>query len=233
MAAEYDERYVAFLDVLGFSELVSDAGRSMEDIETIRDIIKALRETPKPYPAADFRFTQFSDSIVLSATRDENGLVIVFEAAIRLATQMLIRGVLLRGGIAVGNISHTDDALFGVGLLNAYKYDFAGDPPRIRLSKEIREDATKYDFFPTNWSNAIRVDPFDLTDTLHTLLFFQTFHETGTRLLTQQVISRIRNEIEAKARDMRFRPGVRAKWRWLRQYWNETADLNIDLGRIA
>jgi hypothetical protein len=233
VAAGYNERYVAFLDVLGFSELVKDAGSSMEDIDTIRGIIKALRETPKPYPAADFRFTQFSDSIVLSATRDENGLVIMFEAAIRLATQMLIRGVLLRGGIAVGNISHTDDALFGVGLLNAYQYDFQGDPPRIRLSKEIREDATKFEFFPTKWPIAIRIDPFDLTDTLHTLLFFQTFREGITGPLTPQSITSIRSEIDTKARDMRFRPGVRAKWRWLRQYWNETADLNPELGRIA
>lgn len=214
---EYIERYVAFMDVLGFSQLVSDADRDAEKREVISGIIRALRETFREVPtSAGFRFTQFSDCIVLSADRSRDGLLAVFTGCVDLTTRLMAGGVLLRGGIAVGNVLHTDNALFGKGLLAAYRNDASGSPPRIALCHSTEADAEEFCLW-----ELVRRDPMDLTTMLHTLWEIVNFSQADGGSDEPEI--RGYNafiHITTNATDMELPPGVRAKWRWLRVYWN-------------
>ena len=217
----YSERYVAFLDVLGFSALVRDADTDPVKRHLIRGIIKTLRETFDEVPATTgFRFTQFSDCIVLSADRTEDGLVAVATGCVGLVGGLMAEGVLLRGGIAVGNLLHTENALFGTGLLKAYSGDATGSPPRIVLCEKTHLDAQKHALEALTWH-----DPLDRSIILHTLWEYADYRNKPGNDLGIAVEGRnVINHISKNALNVSLPPSVRGKWGWLRLYWNESVE---------
>lgn len=221
---EYERRVVAFLDILGFSRLVEHAD-DPEWRRAIEGVVSVMRQTLAPNPTmADLRFTQFSDCIVISARAEPMwGLYGVFSGAIMLCDNMLHRQVLLRGGIAVGNLVHTDDVLFGPGLLAAYAKDTPGNPPRISLHDTAIEEVKAHD---TVWGidSYVRTDPYDLTPILHTLEKYERYTATpspGAEAL-EEPAKRLASAIAGQCYKAAHPPSVRAKWLWLERYWNDS-----------
>ncbi|WP_156818883.1 hypothetical protein [Sphingomonas sp. Mn802worker] len=220
---EYELRVVAFLDVLGFSNLVEEADHSEEPREIILTIIRTLRDTLARNPRVGFEFTQFSDSIVISAGLNLYGINAVFSGCRMLATNLIQRGILLRGGIAVGNLTHTDDVLFGTGLLKAYGCDASGAPPRIALHSTMKDAVDDYSAMYGLSEQVIR-DHYDLTPILDTFLDFAEFDpkpEPGKVDLIEPARV-IAGHINASASNRELPASVRAKWRWMRDYWNRS-----------
>lgn len=223
----YGEKYVAFLDVLGFKAQVGYADDNPEGRQYIVDVIRILRNTLGKFPTADFEFTHFSDCIVLSGACSTIGLHSVMWGAVTLSNNLLNRGVLLRGGITRGNVTHTDDILYGKAMIDAYQMDRSGSPPRISLTRQVAADAIDYiatGMFP-HW---VRQDDFDLTMMLHTLLEYEHFNPTpavGHVNLTGPAFY-ISSTISHNAGNLSLQPSIRAKWRWLRNYWNAAVATN-------
>lgn len=217
----YTEKYVAFLDVLGFSHLVRDADTNPSKRNLIQGIIRTLRETFNEVPSSTgFRFTQFSDCIVISADRTESGFVAVATGCVGLTGGLAAEGILLRGGIAVGNLLHTRDTLFGTGLLSAYSNDAAGSPPRVSLCAETQNDAISFDL-----EGLTRLDPMDLTPMLHTLWEYENYNDRSESDDAIAVEGRnVVNHISRNSYNMNLPSSVRAKWRWMRLYWNSSLD---------
>lgn len=213
---DYRERYVAFLDVLGFSQLVRSADKTAHEREIILTIVKSLRTTLDQVPETSFQFTQFSDCIVISADRSRDGLLAMFSGVVALVADLLTHGVMLRGGITVGNLVHTREILFGLGLLNAYSRDRSGGPPRISLDESVVQDSREHHAEPF-----IRHDPTDATPMLHTLWEFEVA-EPGPLAHSLVVIAarKIAGHITANALEGIHPDSVRAKWAWLHRYWN-------------
>lgn len=92
-----------------------------------------MRDPLAPNEATDFRFIQFSDCTVLSARLDSYGCNLGITGAIMLAVGLLNRGLLLRGGIAVGNMIHTAEVMFDPGFLAAFGKDERGAMPMISV----------------------------------------------------------------------------------------------------
>jgi hypothetical protein len=155
-------------------------------------------------------------------------MVYILDACIRVALALLKRGVLVRGGIAIGKLQHTEDLLFGTGLLNAHRHDSSGAPPRIVVDPEFVQDGHETTLLSKSWSRAVRQDDFDLSHMVHTLLFADTYHPDLNELgfLARADAETIANEIRRNAIDLSATPTVRAKWRWLRGYWNKTVEGN-------
>jgi hypothetical protein len=65
----YREKYVAFVDLLGFKRLVADADQSQERRRHVHEVLELLRETACENPSIGMRLTQFSDCIIMSADR--------------------------------------------------------------------------------------------------------------------------------------------------------------------
>ena len=55
--------------------------------------------------------------------------------------------VLLRGGVAVGRVSHEPHILFGIGVNRAYQFEKSGGPPRIGLATEVVVDIESFPLF--------------------------------------------------------------------------------------
>lgn len=153
------ESYVAFIDVLGFKNMVT---RNIDDVILALRYIKLFRDsfyslpsragTPadhllnlsmseEEYEAELPKATMFSDSIVIS--QDINNLssfsdFIEFIALMQF--ELLREGILIRGGIDIGELYHDDSFVFGEGLVSAYSLESkTAIYPRIVVSQKAIE----------------------------------------------------------------------------------------------
>jgi hypothetical protein len=77
---DYREKYVVFLDLLGFSALVNKVSGDVLERHRVVEALKLVRDTLTQDPKIDFRFTYFSDCIVLSAERSPQALWSMFQS---------------------------------------------------------------------------------------------------------------------------------------------------------
>jgi len=161
---KYEERLVAFIDILGFKEIVKQSENDTSKIELIYSVLNYLKkwEVPEKWSLKlvkieedaqkrgvenfDMRYktntTSFSDSIVVSVKIDNN----VNEMTSTLITNLSYigailfeKGILFRGGLTLGNIIHDENGtVFGQGLIDAYKLESNNAKyPRIILSDKL------------------------------------------------------------------------------------------------
>lgn len=243
----YRDRYVAFLDILGFSHLTEKADRHPNWRAWLKDCIGALNNTlPSKVEATGFRYVQFSDSIVISVLRNPEGLSTLLWSVQLLVRNMLGREILLRGGIAAGNFHHDDQLMFGPALIRAYAFEQHGAPPHVGIDKAVLEDL-KPSLISQGSMHWLAQDPWDLSPMLHTLLEFEIYDgvpRVGGEPLDEMGF-KLAKMIDAHAKDMNSPAAVRAKWRWMQDYWNQTvvpkgillpsqsyADWNLEATRI-
>lgn len=228
--ANYDQRkgsafrdsYVAFIDILGFAQLAAQADTDSVARETIRLGLRCFTSIQGRYPNPDLHFAQFSDTIIFSSKRDENGLLYVLEATISVAFELLKVGMLVRGGVAAGNLEHTDEMLFGKALIDAYDLERGGGPPRIVVSETVINDGPAQRLLKEIWSSSIILDEYDLSHAVHTLLYVETYHSDAMGRITAAELESMGRTIEKWANALGEPPSIRAKWRWMARYWNRT-----------
>ncbi|MGZ8285048.1 MAG: hypothetical protein ACXW27_01900 [Allosphingosinicella sp.] len=225
--------YVSFMDILGFSELALRADTDPEAREIIRLGLRGFSSILRRYPNPDLHFSQFSDSIVLSAARNENGLLYVIEATIKIAFELLKAGLLVRGGIVAGNLEHTDEMLFGQALVDAHKLDQRGGPPRIIVDKMILNDPPAQRLLTEIWSPSIFLDEYDLSDAVHTLLHAESYRDDSVSAITAAELKAMADKISEQANDPEAAACIRAKWRWMARYWNRVASKNEMLPTVG
>jgi hypothetical protein len=136
---------------------------------------------------------------------------------------MLSRGILLRGGIAAGNFHHDDHMMFGPALVRAHSHDKRGAPPHIALEPNVIEDM-KPSLIGPSFMEYVTHDPWDLSPMLHTLRQFEDYDSVpraGAEVLDEAAVHFAR-QLQAEATNMNAEPAVRAKWRWMQDYWNRS-----------
>src|SRR5271169_6008511 len=100
---DYCTKYVVFLDLLGFSELVKTSGKDVLERHRLVESLKLVRDTLCENPAINFRFTYFSDCIVLSADHNPQALWQIFQSVEILTFNLLQYDILVRGGMTLGH----------------------------------------------------------------------------------------------------------------------------------
>lgn len=151
---EFEERAVAFVDVLGFKELVEKAAESNEALNRLSNLVAILEGVvPKLNETVDRsipnhlvpRHNCISDCIILSAplsdenSKSYNGLEVVIMRVIQLTHFFLNAGYLVRGGISVGKVWHTDSNIVGPAYQEAYLLEANGNEPMVVLSDAASE----------------------------------------------------------------------------------------------
>lgn len=126
-----ENRFVAFLDILGFKDLISKNSHS-EIYDQLNKISKtkkflesAAHEEKKPtiYIDAEIYIVSFSDSIVVFSKNDSIENFFYFLNAVRwLFARTIVAGIPLKGGIALGEVSlnKTEQIYFGQAIIDAY-----------------------------------------------------------------------------------------------------------------
>lgn len=145
----YEKRIVCFIDILGFSRLIKETTKSGEEgqkaldsvcsamslIRTIGNIVGERLELKGAIA------TQFSDSIVISFPwRKEDTSLLVAFAAIKHMQVLLIKNyrILLRGGVVIGDLIHTNSCLVGPAMVSAYELESkCAVSPRIVIDPKV------------------------------------------------------------------------------------------------
>lgn len=144
----YAKRVVCFLDILGFRDIVAKTidGHGVIQSARVAAITKALRRLSDIQPSPDNyflsrRITQFSDSIVISFDIAEPACVFfTLLDILHLQIDLVVGGVLCRGGVAVGHMHHSSEHLFGPAMIAAYDLESKiARFPRVIVAPEVIE----------------------------------------------------------------------------------------------
>jgi DNA modification methylase len=96
----YAQRYIAFVDIVGFRELIRKSERDPELIETIRSTINEVHkaEPGDGYVIAgdDMRSESISDAVAISTAENCNGLYKILHSVQMMQWRLLERGILIR-----------------------------------------------------------------------------------------------------------------------------------------
>lgn len=144
------EKYVAFLDVMGFSNLVNNRGNNYDQLESyftkITEILEKLRDDK-----AEIQSLLISDSIILIAPKDEQGFIQLLWAIRRIQSILLWKKILLRGAVSYGEIYYNDEKniIVGKGFIRAYLLEQEAVYPRVIIDPSIitRISNDKAEFF--------------------------------------------------------------------------------------
>jgi len=135
---EFKEKFIGFVDILGFQKLVKSAetgtGIQLSEIITILtdlgsavDVEKLIKYGPTICPESqyvqrdlDFRLTQISDCVVVSSEVSPAGAIHLINHCWKAVINLMIKGIMCRGCITKGSIYHTDRQFIGSGYQNAY-----------------------------------------------------------------------------------------------------------------
>lgn len=133
----YERRVVVFYDVLGWRSQIEDAGPDSSKIGDLRRLILAHSRVLRMPVKAPVNVGTFSDNIVISTPVNEH--ISYFLRAIAIMQLMTASlHFLLRGGIAVGDIYHDDEVVFGPALNRAYELESkVAVYPRIILDEPV------------------------------------------------------------------------------------------------
>jgi hypothetical protein len=130
----YERRLVIFYDILGWRNHIGKAGDDPKKIGGLRRAI--LQHVRIAEHALDAKVTTFSDNIVLSMPLTEDtGVLMTKIALMQLASAL--GGFLMRGGVAIGDVIHDDECVFGPALNRAYHLESqVAQYPRIVIDQD-------------------------------------------------------------------------------------------------
>lgn len=139
--AEYKDKFIAYLDLCGFSKLIEasndGSGFTLDEILDLlssfgpsdareifnKDGPNICLESARVDRNLDFRLTQISDCVVVSAEISSAGVINLIHHCWAIVFKLLRKGFMCRGYITRGDIYHTDTQFVGLGFQEAYKYD--------------------------------------------------------------------------------------------------------------
>lgn len=131
--AEFKDKFIAFIDILGFKQMVEKAeegsGLSLAEIKDLLGTLgsPATRQSfethgPTCCPAShrierhlDFQVSQVSDCAIVSSEVSPAGLINLISHCWGAVIQLLHKGVMCRGYIGRGRIYHSGDDFIGTG----------------------------------------------------------------------------------------------------------------------
>jgi hypothetical protein len=222
-AQDFDIKFVAFVDILGFRRIVMGMAANHERFELIRDILAKIDQEAanldgmgqKPAGVA------FSDSYVI--TGEHGWRVVQFVA--RLTTDLLTHGILSRGGVAYGPVFHEERVVFGPAMIEAYDLERnVAKYPRVILSPQAYEAIQAQPPHRETFQDGVLLYDGDRDGChcINTMLPPVTHKLAGDqkRAVATEFLSNVRSHIEKNLRDLKDLD-QRTKWMWLRHRFNE------------
>jgi hypothetical protein len=222
----YSDRYVAFIDILGFSAIVRQLDGASKRAKELVGILENISTLTDQF-AGDFekdglRTQSFSDCIVMSENGSPKGLFSLLASATTLTFALLSKGVLTRGGIAKGKLHHSDKIVFGPAMLEAYRLESTiARYPRILVDKATHLDYQRPSFAAVceryERSPKLSFDS-DGPPFLDTLLLCRTAPNEFA-----DEIADCRAALQQALNDSVYDPAHFEKLRWFTIYWNGIA----------
>lgn len=234
---KYSERYVAFVDVLGFSELITRSATDESLRENLLGALDFISIVVRGKGGRSSAKTQFlSDCAIIVDQCDPPGLLSVLLGVEHIARALLREfHVFTRGAIVRGEIYFENDVCFGPAILEAVRLEKEASVPKIHLTADVAGQ----------WKKLLREEPpsekgwddfFDLVcfeqdgaAYLNVLSLFKTAHRkrAGADYLPgwsleerRRASSEIGQFLQSSLREMHERPEPLKKLVWFAEYFN-------------
>jgi len=117
---KYKEKIVAFIDILGFSSIISAIEEDQGLHNRLHWVLSHVRSKQKT-AHSDLGISVFSDCIVLCCEMEKYHSAIW--ASGWLQAELLSAGILTGGGISFGKVFHSDEIIYGKGMINAFQIE--------------------------------------------------------------------------------------------------------------
>ena len=236
---EYENRIVAFIDILAFSEMIKatdtedpkKAKDASEMLDKLQQVIKLLQsEIKKEIAKGDLpngtAASMFSDSVVVSIPKAESrGVWLLFQLLKRLQVKLIGNSILLRGGIVYGKLIHQDQLIIGPALVNAYEVESKSALyPRIVIDSAVlylyvRKDGISISNLRLGDKDDGSVIKKDLDGTSY-IDYFNTLEDYIEGSLPEYFT--LLNGLIRKGLNRKFGTGIRMKYMWMREKLNNS-----------
>jgi hypothetical protein len=225
--APYEDRYVALVDVLGWSEIVARSvtdpsvlphvaeaaeliGYAREWADNTNTISRSFDQREGEPLELDVRASHFSDHFVFSLPISSTAEVALMGMVGQLCINLLDRGHYTRGAIVRGLVRHTPSVLYGPSLTEAHKIESCvAKYPRVVVTPEAAGA------FESNW--ALRKD----FDGLTHLDYLRPYKATAENVVW---LESLRSVADRKADKDAGRLDLLSKHWWFRGYLDEVLD---------
>jgi len=139
----YEERIIAFVDILGFKAIVN--GNNAEKVKEILTIPKNYFYNQPIKKYRNIQISLFSDSIIISFLYTEEHAVYNLLLDLQnILIEFIYKGVVCRGFIKKGNVYHDQNFLFGPAFNEAYDFEKKMKYPKIGFDNDIYTIGCKY-----------------------------------------------------------------------------------------
>jgi hypothetical protein len=147
---DYPLRYCAFIDILGFSELIARLTKDPRKAKDVRTLLRGVHSAPPAkymsfFATSDLKAQSISDALCLSAAPTAPGLAHLFFSLEELSRRLLREGYFLRGAVVKGRLYHDDKMVFGDALVRAYRLEMeVVRYPRIIITSDVIKEVAGY-----------------------------------------------------------------------------------------
>jgi hypothetical protein len=242
----FSQRFIAFVDILGFSEIVRRMSLDVDLFWLIRDVLKQLDEKSRDVQdyrckkrnakktdraggkvstarSSDLQMTAFSDCYVLS---DVSTPWRVLAAVQSFASHLLAEGILTRGGIVQGDAYHHDRVLFGPGVIDAYNLESdVAKYPRMIVEERVRRAV--WDYHKGKWQGRLLKRDADgcwfVNLLVPSLSSWALIANGKTNEVRETYLTDLRRRLEALWDEAKGDPGHMSKVWWLLDKFNDEA----------
>lgn len=221
MPLELQSHFVAFIDILGFSEMVRldcESSASPKHLQVLYEShVKASSLFAQDLDAG---LIQFSNSIVFSKPFNLDALPGFLKSIGDWQQSLIFNGLLCRGGVAFGKHFVKDKFLFSKAMIDAYRLESAKARfPRIVVSEDLLQLA----------SSVISIDELCLRREDDGAVFVDFLRtdsaETKAKLIAS--VSELLADIEKAS------SAVQEKLRWLARYADHSLDTKIAVPQFS
>lgn len=230
--SEYSDRYCAFVDILGFRQLVDGLSSNPSEFRALKSLLSKVHSPASADNGATVLVQSISDAVALSAPISASGLREIITAIQALALDLLHEGYFIRGAIVKGPLYHDEHMVFGEALVRAYDFETeVARFPRIILTRAVYDDVIRFRGATTvslpESLFRLAADGPAYVNVLEPIARFlqrvnyyrykesQEDHQERMRYLTMK--DRIQQRFEASVDN----PAHFKKVRWFARYWND------------
>lgn len=235
MNTVYKDRYIVFIDILGFKDIVNksnnDNKKAKEILENLKYIERIKKENDEIFKLTSInrKVTIFSDSIIISypLLHSESGcfLSLVLDI-IYIIIELLDKGVYIRGGMTYGKLYHENNICFGPAMIEAYSLEQEAIYPRIIIDKKTIEKALEspgLDRYPITFKeikNLIKIE-----DNIYYIDFLSNAPEEIEECQkVNNFFSNIKKNITSHLNNKDYSEEVLKKYRWFVNYYNNSIE---------
>ena len=155
---EFQEKFIAFIDILGFKDFVhkaesdddmqlSELADMLKHLGSQKDVQNIKQHGPTLCPESDciekdinFNVTQISDCAIISSEVSPLGAINIVNHCWGAVIKLLMQGFMCRGYITRGKIYHTDTQFIGSG----YQKALSKESEVAAFQREVNDRGTPY-----------------------------------------------------------------------------------------